>query len=268
MRHCPAHHDDDPSLSVREKRDKVLVHCHAGCTQEWVIEALRELGLWGASGQKDHQARLDTAAVQRYIRRLHGHGVHVLRCWGGGKALPGTDHRKLAKIPPALETMLVADYSGGLAILLGTGNREAGYLMGVDVDHGPGEAPAWPAGTIYAEAGTRDGAWHIFVRTRDRLDGQRNLVGPDGQLAVELKGLGRSLRAWPTVPPGKARGYRPVFMVSEPVQVVLSVDELERWARETAGLPSVARYAPASPPTQASGSARPADLNLYRRVQP
>jgi hypothetical protein len=45
--HCPAHNDAHPSLSVDVAEDgRVLVHCHAGCSQEDVVEALRARGLW------------------------------------------------------------------------------------------------------------------------------------------------------------------------------------------------------------------------------
>ncbi len=44
--HCPAHDDPGPSLSVTEKDGRVLLYCHAGCSQDAVIEALRERGLW------------------------------------------------------------------------------------------------------------------------------------------------------------------------------------------------------------------------------
>ncbi len=43
---CPAHDDKTPSLSVREVDGKVLVHCHAGCEQRAVIDALKARGLW------------------------------------------------------------------------------------------------------------------------------------------------------------------------------------------------------------------------------
>jgi hypothetical protein len=44
---CPAHDDRKPSLSIAEGADgRVLVHCHAGCPQDLVIEALRRRGLW------------------------------------------------------------------------------------------------------------------------------------------------------------------------------------------------------------------------------
>jgi DNA primase len=46
---CPAHDDRNPSLSIREVDGKVLLHCHAGCSQRDVIEALKALGLWESS---------------------------------------------------------------------------------------------------------------------------------------------------------------------------------------------------------------------------
>lgn len=45
--HCPCHDDRNPSLSLSEAADgKVLLHDQAGCSQEAVIEALLEQGLW------------------------------------------------------------------------------------------------------------------------------------------------------------------------------------------------------------------------------
>lgn len=43
---CPAHQDKSPSLSLRERDGRVLVHCHAGCPQADVIAALRQRCLW------------------------------------------------------------------------------------------------------------------------------------------------------------------------------------------------------------------------------
>ncbi len=40
---CPAHEDRTPSLSINEHEGKILVHCHAGCSQEAVLAALKEL---------------------------------------------------------------------------------------------------------------------------------------------------------------------------------------------------------------------------------
>src|SRR5262245_3941719 len=43
---CPAHEDRTPSLSIGQAEDRVLVHCHAGCSQEAVVDKLKSLGLW------------------------------------------------------------------------------------------------------------------------------------------------------------------------------------------------------------------------------
>ena len=42
---CPAHSDKNPSLSIAERNGRVLVHCHAGCTQRDVLSALRRMGM-------------------------------------------------------------------------------------------------------------------------------------------------------------------------------------------------------------------------------
>ena len=46
---CPAHDDHTPSLSIADGADgdlRVLIYCHAGCSQFAVIAALKKLGLW------------------------------------------------------------------------------------------------------------------------------------------------------------------------------------------------------------------------------
>ena len=44
---CPAHDEKSPSFSIEDAPDgKILVYCHAGCSQDAVIDALRFLGLW------------------------------------------------------------------------------------------------------------------------------------------------------------------------------------------------------------------------------
>jgi hypothetical protein len=53
---CPAHDDRDPSLSISiSKEGKTLIHCHAGCSQDHVIEALTELGVWDFGNENQNQ---------------------------------------------------------------------------------------------------------------------------------------------------------------------------------------------------------------------
>ncbi|MEJ1157373.1 DUF7146 domain-containing protein [Prosthecomicrobium sp. N25] len=62
---CPAHDDRDPSLSIREGRGgKVLVHCHAGCTQADVVAALEARGLW--TGSSGSGRRADAAPASHF----------------------------------------------------------------------------------------------------------------------------------------------------------------------------------------------------------
>ena len=37
---CPAHDDRNPSLSIREAEDRVLIHCFAGCPPADVLAAI------------------------------------------------------------------------------------------------------------------------------------------------------------------------------------------------------------------------------------
>ena len=44
---CPVHGDSTPSLTISQgKNGKILVHCHAGCNQDDIIQVLRDLDLW------------------------------------------------------------------------------------------------------------------------------------------------------------------------------------------------------------------------------
>ncbi|MBX3502533.1 MAG: toprim domain-containing protein [Alphaproteobacteria bacterium] len=45
---CPAHEDGTPSLSIAQAGERVLVHCHAGCGQDRLLDVLRRRGLWCA----------------------------------------------------------------------------------------------------------------------------------------------------------------------------------------------------------------------------
>jgi hypothetical protein len=60
MARCPAHEDRNPSLSIREVEGKVLLHCHAGCSQQDVIDALKARGLWESNQEAASPRRIHT----------------------------------------------------------------------------------------------------------------------------------------------------------------------------------------------------------------
>jgi hypothetical protein len=62
MAKCPAHDDHNPSLSIREVDGKILLHCHAGCAQQDVIDALKARGLW----QPEHTQNSQIVATYDY----------------------------------------------------------------------------------------------------------------------------------------------------------------------------------------------------------
>jgi hypothetical protein len=75
LTHCPAHDDRTPSLSVSEEGGKVLVHCGANCSQDAVINALRERGLWETRAERRRNGSNNIVATYSY-NNLGGDLVH------------------------------------------------------------------------------------------------------------------------------------------------------------------------------------------------
>jgi 5S rRNA maturation endonuclease (ribonuclease M5)/rhodanese-related sulfurtransferase len=73
---CPAHEDNNPSLSFRDAEDQVLVHCHAGCSQDAVVAALKDLGLW----PEGRAARSIITATYDYTDKTGKVLYQVCRC--------------------------------------------------------------------------------------------------------------------------------------------------------------------------------------------
>jgi putative DNA primase/helicase len=81
---CPAHEDRSPSLAIGiAKTGKVLVKCHAGCTQESVIDALRRFSLW--SGEP-----CNLRPFTHPSEDTNRNGEYALRLWSEAKPAQGT----------------------------------------------------------------------------------------------------------------------------------------------------------------------------------
>jgi len=75
---CPAHEDKNPSLTVTQAGGKVLVYCHAQCTQEAVLDALRARRLWPEKRQQQVR-RIDSAVARRRdVASIQAHARQVM----------------------------------------------------------------------------------------------------------------------------------------------------------------------------------------------
>jgi putative DNA primase/helicase len=88
---CPAHEDSTPSLALRDGAGgRILVHCHSGCGQRAVIDALRARGLWGAnesvSPSWQQRSKPDRAGPNPDDAKREG----ALAIWRSAKPAAGT----------------------------------------------------------------------------------------------------------------------------------------------------------------------------------
>lgn len=66
---CPAHDDRTPSLSIRQGTGGPIWHCHAGCDQLDVRDALRDRGLWPEKPDREEVDEQARRARQERARR-------------------------------------------------------------------------------------------------------------------------------------------------------------------------------------------------------
>jgi hypothetical protein len=117
---CPAHDDASSSLDIIDKDGKTLFICRAGCTQESVLGALRDLGLWhqpDGKANRKHQARkivetydyeLDTGELHFQVVRYAPKDFRQRRPDGNGGWIwnaPPTRHHIPYRLPEVLEAI-------------------------------------------------------------------------------------------------------------------------------------------------------------------
>jgi putative DNA primase/helicase len=134
MCHCPAHDDPTPSLHVSDGNKGVIFYCHGTCSQEAVIAALRQHGLWS-----NHDRSSEFRVAPRAVRRLHEadedqeferfrKAMHILRAAARAKAGAPIDYLKGRgiKTVPAAAMLLPAGDSDRL-----TGRRFPAMVLPV-----------------------------------------------------------------------------------------------------------------------------------------
>src|SRR5437868_7794696 len=93
MAPCPVHDDRKPSLAIRNgPAGKVLVRCHAGCSQVQVVAELCRRGLWETgqhsrriSRQRDKRIPADCAGLDEAKRK-----ANALSIWEVTERAEGT----------------------------------------------------------------------------------------------------------------------------------------------------------------------------------
>lgn len=110
MAPCPAHEDRTPSLAITESEaGRVLVHCHSGCSQAAVIEALQCLGLWAGAVNRSY-ARVTFRGPHARLRHSDDSAARretALRLWDLSREGNGTlvntylESRGITLIPPS-----------------------------------------------------------------------------------------------------------------------------------------------------------------------
>lgn len=152
---CPAHDDKNPSLSLTNgENGNLLVHCHAGCDQVRVIDALKARDLWPGSQIKTYRGiRSRVAATYDYIDPDTGEmRMQVVRYYpkafrqrrpdgnGGWLWRVGPEHRLLYNLPA------VVCVSDVICIVEGEKDVDALSSLGILSTCSPGGAGKWEPG--------------------------------------------------------------------------------------------------------------------------
>lgn len=201
---CPAHDDRSPSLSIRED-GRILVHCHAGCTQRAVIAAMRSRGLWPGEAielpvvdEAERVRRREARAVERRRR-----AARARQFWRCSLPLAGSPAERYLRgrglrgpFPPTLRYLRDALHTE-------TGLRLPAMLAAV---------ATWPARDVSA-----------VHRTYLTADGSRKAPVTGSKLMLGLM-EGGAVRLAPA---------GPTLIVAEGIETALSVQEalgLPAWA--------------------------------------
>jgi len=141
----PAHDDRTPSLSIREKGGKVLVHCHTGCEQADVIAALEKQGLWSKEAKTPDAGAVKRTEYSLKLRRQSRPAAGtVVECYlaSRGLRLPAGD---ALRFHPSLKHRSGSRWPAMVALVTGRDGEPAGIHRTFLLRDGSGKAPVTPA---------------------------------------------------------------------------------------------------------------------------
>lgn len=111
--------DKNPSLSISDDRDGILVHCHGGCSQADVIDALKSRGLWESNTTRPTR-RAAKVANSAKVLPDKGNTEQARTLWRKGLPADGTPveaylrHRGFTgTIPPTIRFLPDAKHPQG-----------------------------------------------------------------------------------------------------------------------------------------------------------
>ena len=152
---CPAHDDGQPSLSIGQGREGAILHCHADCETDAILEAL---GMSAADlfdqprdgRDRDRPEVVDTYVYDDehgkplfYVERLSPKGFRQFRMVNGERVW---SLRGVRRVPYRLPDVLAAA-AAGETIYVTEGEKDADAIRaaGATATTGPGGAGKWRA---------------------------------------------------------------------------------------------------------------------------
>lgn len=243
---CPAHDDRHPSFSVTDRDGKTLVHCHAGCPAERVIDALRRRGLWQGGNEGASRPRLLVQETQKSAQPdLQTRIRRAFDIWKN--ALPGANtlaetylHSRAIHIPipPTLRFLPNSRYETGLSfpcmvalVTRGCDNQPLGIHRTFLTPDGTAKAPVTPAKKMWGPCG--GGAVRLANAVDHLMVGEGIETTLSAMLASDLPGwaaLSVSGMRRLDLPPN----IRTVTILADadPNGEAAAVECAERWSRE------------------------------------
>ena len=92
MARCPAHKDRIPSLHITDGHDgRILVHCHAGCRQRDVIDALKARGLWPHPNDRVPEPSRENQHIGARPSPKTGNRERAIVIWRASRSAAGTE---------------------------------------------------------------------------------------------------------------------------------------------------------------------------------
>ncbi|MBM3340399.1 MAG: virulence-associated protein E, partial [Betaproteobacteria bacterium] len=152
---CPSHQDRRPSLSIKDSERGLVVYCHARCTQQSVITALKSLGLWQSTAKFENTRLGSRVSDKKFDPTGANRTASALKIWNESKPSKGTlvevylesrgirlDEDQALRFHPCLRHPSGNSLAAMVALVTdGVTNRAMGIHRTYLANNGSGKAP-------------------------------------------------------------------------------------------------------------------------------